>query len=61
MLDEHVPFLETVVVEQQLDSLARRQLAFRMLGRDALLPIRVRDPFPRLADHLATILEEKGL
>jgi hypothetical protein len=37
VLDEHVPFLERAVVQQQLDALARRQLAFLVLGVDALL------------------------
>ncbi len=37
MLDEHVELLEGAVVQQQLDALARRELALRMLGRDALL------------------------
>ena len=38
VLDEHVPFLERAFVEQQLDALARRQLALFVLGVDALLP-----------------------
>ena len=38
MLDERIPFLETVLVEQELDALAGRQLAAGVLGVDALLP-----------------------
>ena len=37
MLDEHVELLERVAVEQQLDALARRQLAARVLRLDARL------------------------
>ncbi len=37
MLDEHVEFLERALVEQQVDALARRQLAAGMLGCDALV------------------------
>ena len=37
MLDEHVELLERVVVEQELDPLARGQLALGVLCRDALL------------------------
>ena len=37
MLDEHVELLEGALVEQDLDALARRQLAALVLGRDALL------------------------
>src|SRR5574337_794227 len=37
MLDEHVPFLEAALVEQQLDALARGELAPGMLRVDALL------------------------
>ncbi len=37
MLDEHVAFLERVLVEQQIDPLARRQLAAGMLSPDAPL------------------------
>ena len=38
VLDEHVPFLEGTGVEQHLDTLARGQLAFRMLRLDAARP-----------------------
>ena len=38
MLDEHVPFLEGAGVEQQLDALARGQLALGVLRLDALRP-----------------------
>src|SRR4051794_41935357 len=34
VLDEHVPFLEGIGVEQHLDALARGQLALLMLGLD---------------------------
>jgi hypothetical protein len=37
VLLEHVPLFEGAVVEQQLDALARRQLALGVLGVDALL------------------------
>ena len=37
VLDEHVELLEGVRVEQQLDALARRQLAARVLRLDARL------------------------
>ncbi len=37
VLDEHVPFLEGAVVQQQLDALARRQLALLVLRVDALV------------------------
>ena len=37
MLDEHVELLEGIVVEQELDPLARRQLALGVLGGNALL------------------------
>ncbi len=37
MLDEHVELLEGVVVEQEFDAFARRELSLRMLRRDALL------------------------
>ena len=37
MLDEHVEFLERALVEQQLDALARGQLAAGVLRLDALL------------------------
>ena len=37
VLDEHVPFLERIGVEQQLDALARGELALGVLGVDALL------------------------
>ena len=36
VLDEHVPFLEGLGVEQQLEALARRQLALLVLGLDAV-------------------------
>ena len=36
VLDEHVELLEGALVEQQLDPLARRQLAARVLRGDAL-------------------------
>src|ERR1700737_3203764 len=35
MLDEHVPFLEGIGVEQELEPLARGELATAMLGLDA--------------------------
>ena len=35
--EELIPLFEGAVVEQQLDALARRQLALGMLGVDALL------------------------
>ena len=35
MLDEHVPFFEGVGIEQQLEALARGQLAFGVLRLDA--------------------------
>jgi hypothetical protein len=38
MLDEHIDFFETIGVEQQLDALARRQLAARVLRFNALFP-----------------------
>jgi len=38
VLDEHVPLFEGVVVQQQLDALARRELALGVLRIDALLP-----------------------
>src|SRR5439155_3877938 len=38
VLDEHVEFLERSLVEQQLDALARGQLAAGVLRLDALLP-----------------------
>ncbi len=37
MLDEHVELLERVVIEQDVDALARGQLALGVLRRDALL------------------------
>ena len=37
VLDEHVPLLERAVVEQQLEALARGQLALGVLRVDALL------------------------
>ena len=37
MLDEHVPFLEGAFVEQQLDALARGELALAVLRGDAFL------------------------
>jgi hypothetical protein len=37
VLDEHVPFLEAAFVEQQLEALARGELALGVLGGDALL------------------------
>src|SRR5208282_4531820 len=37
MLHEHVEFLERIMVEQQFDAFARRQLAAGVLGVDALL------------------------
>ncbi len=38
VLDEHVEFFERVVIEQQLDALARGELALGVLRRNALLP-----------------------
>ncbi|XUJ34502.1 hypothetical protein ACQ5SK_47595 [Bradyrhizobium japonicum] len=38
MLDEHVELLERSLVEQELDALARGQLAAGVLRFDALLP-----------------------
>ena len=37
VLDEHVELLERAVIEQQVDALARGQLALGVLGGDALL------------------------
>ena len=37
VLDEHVPFLEAAGVEEQLDPLARGELALGVLRIDALL------------------------
>ena len=37
VLDEHVPFLEGPFVEQDVDALARRQLALAVLRRDPAL------------------------
>ena len=37
MLDEHVEFLERVVVEQKFDALARGKLALGVLGRNPRL------------------------
>ena len=37
VLDEHVEFLERVVIEQEFDALARGELALGVLRRDALL------------------------
>ncbi len=37
VLDEHVPFLEGLGIEQYLDPFARGQLAFLVLGLDTLL------------------------
>jgi hypothetical protein len=37
VLHEHVPFLEGAVVQQQLDALARGELALLVLRVDALL------------------------
>jgi hypothetical protein len=37
VLDEHVPFLERAFVEQQLEPLARGELALAVLRGDALL------------------------
>ncbi len=50
MLDEHVEFLEGIAVEQQFDALARRQLAFGVLGVDA--PLAAAEP-----RHLAAFVE----
>jgi hypothetical protein len=36
MGDEHVEFFERAVIEQEVDALARRELAARMLRVDAL-------------------------
>ena len=38
VLDEHVEFLERALVEQELDALARRQLAALVLRVDAACP-----------------------
>ena len=38
MLDEHVELLERALIQQELDALARGELAARMLGVDPLLP-----------------------
>jgi len=38
VFDEHVPLFEAAFVEQHLDALARGELAFGVLGVDALLP-----------------------
>ncbi len=37
MLDEHVELLERVVIEQEFDALARRELALGVLRGDAIL------------------------
>jgi hypothetical protein len=37
MLDEHVPFLEGIGIEQQLDALARRKTPLGVLGIDPAL------------------------
>ena len=43
VFDEHVELLEGAFVEQEVDALARGQLALGVLGRDALLaPARAR-------------------
>jgi len=44
VLDEHVPLFERALVEQQLEPLARGQLALGVLRRDALLATRRRAP-----------------
>ena len=54
MLDEHVELLEGALVEQQLDALARGQLAARVLGVDALLAAAQ----PRLRPPLLQLLED---
>jgi hypothetical protein len=52
VLDEHVELLERALVQQQVDPLARRQLALGVLGRHPLLaaaghaPARDDDPVP---------------
>src|SRR5579872_3726780 len=54
VLDEHVEFLETALVEQELDPLAGGELAARMLGRDALFAAaeaRTCAPFFKLRYH----------
>ena len=38
MLDEHVPFFKRARIQQQFNPLPRRQLAFRMMRIDPLLP-----------------------
>jgi hypothetical protein len=48
MPHEHVEFIEGAVVEQQFDSLSRRQLAARVLCVDALLATAECDCSPRL-------------
>ena len=50
VLDEHVPFLEAALVEQQLDAFPGRQLAFGVLGLDPTLTA-------SLAGRLAHLLE----
>jgi hypothetical protein len=38
VLDEHVPLFKSALVQQQLEALTRGELAFLVLGIDALLP-----------------------
>ena len=38
MLHEHVEFLEGAMIEQEIDPLARRQIAALVLGVDTRLP-----------------------
>jgi hypothetical protein len=55
VLLEHVPLFEGAVVEQQLDALARRQLALGMLGVDALLAAAERRPSARFSSSWSMI------
>jgi hypothetical protein len=48
VLDEHVELLERAFVEQQFDPLARRQLAFGVLGFD-----------PRVSYILSEVLDSR--
>ena len=64
VLDEHVELLERAVVEEQLDALARRELAARVLRRDALLAAaeaRLRAPlFEPFEDVLHALLPARS-
>ena len=53
VLDEHVELLERALVEQQLDALARGQLAALVLGLDARLAAAQRAPCARRCSSLS--------